>query len=391
MTRPTPDQIVNVIREVYGVADGDIPLHAPVFGGNESAYVQQTIASTFVSSVGAYVSRFEDMLKECTGAAHAIATVNGTTALQMALILAGVQHGDMIVTQSLSFVATANAARHAGAEPAFVDVDSDTLGMSPAALRRFLETECKPVEGHCRHIASGKRIAACVPMHSFGLPCNLLEIMAVCAEWNIPLVEDAAESLGSEYQGRACGTFGLVSSLSFNGNKIVTTGGGGAILTSNPDIARRARHLTTTAKQPHRWRFTHDEVGYNFRMPNINAALGCAQLERLPEFVTYKRDLADRYRRRFRDIGIDFQNEPSNSKAMYWLCAILMKDEAERDALLEFSNARGVMTRPIWDPLHELPMYCGSPRGDLPVTMDIARRLVNIPSGFRDSTVAAHA
>jgi perosamine synthetase len=388
MTRPDVGDIVAALREVYGVAQGDIPLHAPVFGGHEKQYVEDTIESTFVSTVGAYVSRFEDMLKERTGAAVAVAMVNGTTALQIALQLAGVKQGDLVITQSLSFVATANAVRHLGAEPAFVDVEHETLGLCPRALRRFLESECAMQDGAPMHKPTGRRLAACVPMHSFGMPCSLMEIMQVCEEWSIPLVEDAAEALGSMYQGKPCGTFGLVSSLSFNGNKIVTCGGGGAILTNDIELGRRAKHLTTTAKLPHRWRFTHDEVGFNYRMPNINAALGCAQLERLDEFIAYKRDLADRYRRRFSDMGIAFQNEPANSKSIFWLCAILMKDAAERDALLEASNNAGVMTRPIWDPLHQLPMYSKSPRGDMSVTLDIASRLVNIPSGFREKNPA---
>lgn len=389
MMSPSANDITAAIRDVYGVHDGDIPLHAPVLTGNEGRFVQDTIESTFVSSVGAYVTRFEDMLKEKTGAAYAVATVNGTTALQMALILAGVKPGDMIITQALSFVATANAASHVGASPAFIDVDPDTLGMSPRALKLFLEEHCERRADACWHRTTSQRIAACVPMHSFGTPCHLLGIMDICDEWQIPLVEDAAEALGSTYQERACGTFGLLSSLSFNGNKIVTTGGGGAILTNNEELGRRARHLTTTAKVPHRWQFIHDEVGYNFRMPNINAALGCAQLERLDQFITFKRDLADRYYQKFQPLGVHFLREPTNSQSIYWLCAILLNNRVERDELLEVSNAQGVMTRPIWEPLHNLPMYQHAPRGDLSVTLDIAERLVNIPSGFRDMSNGA--
>lgn len=382
------DDLVAAVREVYGVKEGAVPLHAPVFGGKEKAYLAETIDSTFVSYVGAYVTQFERMLEKITGAAHAIAMVNGTTALHIALVLAGVKPGDLVITQALNFVASANAARHAGAEVAFVDIEPSTLGMCPIALGDFFETQCEWRGGAAWHKATGRRVAACVPMHSFGLPCSLVGIMTVCEEWGVPLVEDAAEALGSQYQGRPCGSFGIAAALSFNGNKIVTTGGGGAILTNDPEIARRGKHITTTAKVPHKWRFTHDEVGYNFRMPNLNAAVGCAQLERLPEFVAYKRDLARRYKQRLTTMDVDFVDEPANSKSIFWLCAILLKDEAERDAFLEASNAADVMTRPVWDPLHELPMYSAAPRGRLDVTLDIARRLVNIPSGFRASGAA---
>lgn len=379
-----PSEIVDVIRDVYGVPAGPIPLHAPVFGGNESAYVQKTIESTFVSSVGEYVSEFEQRLCAVTGATFAIATVNGTTALQIAMLLAGVKPGDMIVSQSLSFVATPNAAAHAGATTAFVDVDRETLGLSPGALAAFLEAQAEKREGGAYHRETGKRIAAVVPMHTFGHPCNMMGILEVAAEWGIPVIEDAAESLGSRYQGRGCGTLGLLGTLSFNGNKIVTTGGGGAILTNDPELARRGKHLTTTAKKPDRWRFMHDEVGYNFRLPNLNAALGVAQLERLDTFIADKRELAAQYRDRFTAMGIEFVSEPANSRSIYWLCAILAKDEAERDAILVATNDAGVMTRPVWEPLHTLPMYADCPRGPLPVTLDIAARLVNIPSGFRE-------
>lgn len=386
MTRPAPADVVTAIRDVYGVKDGAIPLHAPVFGGNESKYVQSTIDSTFVSSVGQFVNDFERKLAEITGARFAIATVNGTTALQIAMVLAGVKPGDMIITQSLSFVATPNAASHAGATTAFVDIDRETLGLCPKALAAFLESECRrDASGITTHIATGKRVAAIVPMHTFGHPCNMIGILDVAQAWGIPVIEDAAESLGSRYQGRGCGTFGLLGTLSFNGNKIVTTGGGGAILTNDEALAKRGKHLTTTAKLPDRWRFMHDEVGYNFRLPNINAALGVAQLERLDAFIAYKRDLAARYRDRFKAMGIEFVSEPANSQSIYWLCAILARDVAERDAILTATNDAGVMTRPVWEPLHTLPMYAASPCGPLPVTKDIAARLVNIPSGFQES------
>ncbi|WP_322103816.1 LegC family aminotransferase [Paraburkholderia sp. J41] len=374
--------ILRIVRETYG-GSGPLPLHAPVFGGNERAYVQATIDSTFVSSVGAYVDQFEHMLAAFTGARHVVATSNGTTALHMALLLADVRPGDLVVTQSLSFVATANAIAHASAAPAFVDVEIGTLGMSPDALRAFLESECDRTEGGTRHRASGRRVSACVPMHSFGFPCRIDEIAGICARWNLALVEDAAEALGSWRDARHCGTTGLLGTLSFNGNKICTTGGGGAIMTNDAGLAKRARHLTTTAKVPHRWRFEHDEIGYNFRLPNLNAALGCAQLERLEDFLAFKRGLAQRYGEAFGAAGIPFLTEPENTRSNYWLCAILLDDEKERDACLEVTNDAGVMTRPVWEPLHTLPMFAQSPRGPLAVTEHVAARLVNIPSGVR--------
>jgi perosamine synthetase len=296
---PSAAAITQAIREVYGVASGPIPLHAPVFEGRERDYVLETIESTFVSSVGAFVDRFESMLQEQTGARHAIAMVNGTTALQLALLVAGVKPGEFVITQSLSFAATSNAIAHASGMPIFIDVEESTLGMSPDALREFLAASCERVSGGCRFKATGDRVAACVPMHTFGMPCRIEEIADICTEWGIALVEDAAEAQGSWHRGRHCGTTGLVGTLSFNGNKTITTGGGGAILTNDAEIARHAKHLSTTAKRPHRWQFYHDEIGYNFRMPNINAALGCAQLERLSTFLAFKRDLASRYRDRF--------------------------------------------------------------------------------------------
>lgn len=379
--------IVQVVREAYRRPEGFLPLHAPIFKGNESAYVQSTIESTFVSSVGEYVAQFETMLQDLTGAAHVIATTNGTTALHMSLLLAGVERDDLVVTQALSFVATANAIAHAGAVPAFVDVDSDSLGMSPSALGAFLIEECERSSKGCIHRATGRRIAACVPMHSFGLPARIEEIVALCDSWGIPVIEDAAEALGSRSGAAHCGTFGLLGTLSFNGNKICTTGGGGAIMTNDSALAKRAKHLTTTAKVPHRWRFEHDAVGFNFRLPNLNAALGCAQLEQLDAFVAFKRNLAHHYQGAFRDAGISVIAERPGTFSNYWLSAILLKDRSERDACLEFTNEAGVMTRPIWEPLHTLPMFCSAPRGALDVTQEIADRLINIPSGVLPAAV----
>jgi len=283
----------------------------------------------------------------------------------------------------LSFVATANAIRHASATPAFVDVEKATLGMSPEALQGFLEAECELRGSVCTHLASGKRVSACVPMHSFGFPCRILDIQKICQLWSIALVEDAAEALGSQYVGRACGTFGLLGTLSFNGNKICTAGGGGAIVTNDDSLAVRAKHLTTTAKIPHRWKFEHDEVGYNFRLPNLNAALACAQLERLQEFVTFKRNLALRYHTAFQSAGIEFVHEPNGAHSNYWLCAILLENLNERDQCLQVTNDAGVMTRPVWEPLHTLKMFRDSPCGDLGVTVNLAQRLVNIPSSVQ--------
>lgn len=373
--------IVQVVRETYGRPEGFLPLHAPIFEGNESAYVQATIESTFVSSVGEYVSQFENMLRDITGAAHVIATTNGTTALHMSLLLAGVERGDLVVTQALSFVATANSIAHAGAMPAFVDVDADSLGMSPTALDAFLANECERSSTGCVHRASGRRIAACVPMHSFGLPARIEDIVKVCEAWHIPVIEDAAEALGSRSGSAHCGTFGLLGTLSFNGNKICTTGGGGAIMTNDAELAKRAKHLTTTAKVPHRWRFEHDAIGFNFRLPNLNAALGCAQLEQLDAFVAFKRELVRRYNEAFAKAGIPVVAERQGTFSNYWLCALLLKDRAERDACLEATNEAGVMTRPIWEPLHTLPMFSSAPRGHLELTQGIADRLINIPSG----------
>lgn len=374
--------ILQIIRAIYG-GDGLLPLHAPVFAGNESAYVQAALESTIVSSVGAYVDRFEQMLAAYTGARYAIATNTGTAALQTALRVAGVMPGELVITQSLSFVATANAIVHAGALPAFVDIESRTLGLSAAALHAFITEECEQGANGLQHRASGRRVAACVPMHAFGFPGRMDEIVSLCTKWGVTVVEDAAEALGSWRAERHCGTFGRLGILSFNGNKICTTGGGGAILTDDIALAQHARHLTTTAKVPHRWRFEHDEIGYNYRLPNLNAALGCAQLEQLESFLHFKRDLAQRYRAAFEAADVPFLAEPEGTRANYWLCAVLLRNRAERDACLQMTNEAGVSTRPSWEPLHTLPMFAGSPHGSLAVTIDIAARLLNLPSGVR--------
>lgn len=373
------DAIIRFVREQYQSNDF-IPLHAPVFPGNEQAYVADTIESTFVSSVGAYVDRFEAQTALYTGSPRAVATVNGTAALHAALVLAGVQRGDLVITQPLTFVATCNAIAYCGAEPVFVDVDKSTLGLSPEALQAWLEQYAFiDDEGACRSRNDSKVIRACLPMHTFGHPVALDELMRVARKWGLSIVEDAAESFGSFYKGRHTGTFGLVGTLSFNGNKIITTGGGGMILT-NEMLGTKAKHLTTTAKIPHAYEFVHDEVGYNYRMPNLNAALGCAQLEQLEHFVSAKRELASRYRDLFKSKDIEFVSEPEAARSNYWLNAIICNDGAQRQALLKATNDGGVMTRPIWRLMSRLPQFAAARKGDLTNAEWLEDRVVNLPS-----------
>jgi len=377
-------QIIAEIRRLNQAGPEDfLPLHAPVFQGREREYVLQTIDSTFVSSVGAFVDQFEEMLGRISEVKRAVACVNGTAALEVALTLAGVRPDDLVLTQSLSFVATANAVRHVGAEPVFVDIDLETLGLSPEALKDFLHSRAEKTSQGPRDRQTGRRLACCLPMHSFGLPCRLEELLGLCQDWGLPLVEDAAEALGSSYQGRPCGGFGILGALSFNGNKICTTGGGGAILTNDPELGRLAKHLTTTAKRPHRWEFFHDQTAWNYRLPNLNAALGCAQLERLPEFVAYKRRLARDYQNFFVQGPWQSVVEKQGSHSNYWLNAVLLKNRDERDAFLDYSNNHQVQTRPAWEPLHTLPIYKNCPQGPLDNTLAVADRLVNLPSGVR--------
>jgi aminotransferase in exopolysaccharide biosynthesis len=372
--------IVDAIRARYG-AEGFVPLHAPVFGGREKDYLADCIDSTFVSSVGAYVGRFEEMMRVHTGAAHAVAVVNGTAALHMCLVVAGVEAGDEVVTQPLTFVATCNAIVHQGAVPAFVDVDPSNLGMSPAALAAFLETHCeREGEGRVVNRTTGRRVGAVMPMHVFGLPLLIEEIADICGDWGLPLVEDAAESLGSWVGGRHTGTFGLVGAFSFNGNKTVTCGGGGCIVTNEERIARRAKHLTTTAKRPHKWDFYHDEVAWNYRMPNLNAALACAQLEQLDGFLASKRETADYYAGAMRRLNVPFVAERPGSRSNYWLNAVLFSGREERDRFLELSNGQDVMTRPAWVLMHRLPPFAGAFRDPVPNAEFLEDRLVNIPS-----------
>lgn len=372
--------VIEFIRNKYNTS-GFIPLHEPFFIGNEKKYVADCIDTTFVSSVGKYVDRFEQMIAEYTGAKYAIATVNGTAALHIALLLAGVNSGDEVITQPLTFVATANAIIHANAKPIFVDVDKDTMGLSPEKLQRFLKQNAFVAPDiQCINMNTGKRIAACILMHTFGHSCKTDEIKAICDEYNIALIEDAAESLGSYYKGKHTGTFGLMGTLSFNGNKTITTGGGGMIITDNEEFTKKAKHITTTAKVPHQWEYVHDMVAYNYRLTNINAALGCAQMEKLPMFIEKKRQLADDYKVFFKNLDIQFISEPENSKSNYWLNAIVLKSKEERDSFLKFTNDNGVMTRPIWQLMNRLEMYKNYQCSDLSNAEWLADRVVNIPS-----------
>lgn len=373
------DSLVRFVREYYRTNDF-IPLHAPVFIGNEREYVADTIESTFVSSVGAYVDRFERDIAAYTGSLQATATVNGTAALHIALKLAGVQAGELVITQPLTFVATCNAIAYCNAQPVFVDVDRHTLGLSPVALAAWLEEYAfLDNEGLCRTKKDGRTIRACVPMHTFGHPVELDGLVSVCARWNLALVEDAAESLGSFYKGRHTGTYGLLGTLSFNGNKIITTGGGGMIL-ADTALATRAKHLTTTAKTPHPFEYVHDELGYNYRLPNLNAALGCAQLEQLENFVASKRQLAERYADYFKGRDQQFVSEPPECRSNYWLNAVVCEDRQQRDALLKACNDQGIMTRPIWALMNHLSMYASSLKGDLTTAEWLEERVVNLPS-----------
>ena len=414
-------EVVDYIKNIYGNKDF-IPLHAPVFTGNEKKYVNECIDTTFVSSVGKFVDRFEEMIQDYTGTTKAVACVNGTNALHLALLLSGVKQGEEVLTQSLTFIATCNAIAYSGAEPVFIDVDPDTLGLSPKALRTWLEentmmqtpdtepvevsssqtvevsssqtvevSKCQTIEvlnasraKVCINKKTGRRIAACVPMHTFGHPCRIDEIVEICLEYNIAVVEDAAESLGSFYKDKHTGTFAPIGILSFNGNKTITTGGGGMLLFQDVETGVLAKHLTTQAKVPHAWEFVHDHIGYNYRLPNINAALGCAQMEQLECFIANKRETARHYQAFFEKLPeIEFFTEPLHSRSNYWLNVILFKDKAAQQAFLKQSNENGVMTRPAWQLMHSLSMFSHCQYQDLKNTTYIADRLVNIPSSVR--------
>lgn len=374
----TAEALVAQVREIFG--SGFIPLHRPVFEGNEKQYLIDCIDSNFVSSVGARVNEFEQQIAEFTGARFAVATVNGTAALHIALLMAGVQRDEEVISQALTFIATCNALSYVGAHPVFVDVDRDTLGLSPVALRNWLQANAEIRDGQAWNRHTGRRIAACVPMHTFGFPLRIEQIVAVCAEYGIAVVEDAAESLGSYVGSRHTGTFGRLATLSFNGNKVITTGGGGMIITDDEQLARHAKHITTTAKVPHAYEFVHDEIGYNYRLPNLNAALGCAQMERLQPMLDAKAEVADRYRSFFAGTEIRFVEPLPGTRANFWLNAIVLESAQDRDALLAYTNSRDVMTRPIWRLMSSLPMYAHCQHDGLENSRWLEERVVNLPS-----------
>ncbi len=398
-----PQEVVAVLRDLLPPPGDGLALHEPRFAGREWDYVKDCIDSGWVSSAGAYVDRFEAELAEVTGAGHAIACMNGTAALHLGLQLAGVERGDEVLLPALTFVASANAAAYIGAVPHFVDSEETTLGLDPQRLAAYLKDIATfDAEGRCRNRATGRRIAAVVPMHTFGHPVDMDPLLELAAKTGIAVVEDAAEALGSTYKGRGAGSLAPLAALSFNGNKIATTGGGGALLTDDAELAARARHLTTTAKRAHAWAYEHDEIGYNYRMPNLNAALGCAQLEQLPGFLAAKRELAARYAEAFAGLaGARFFTEQGFARSNYWLNLLLLDetaaaddsspDSSARDAVLAASNAAGYRTRPAWNLMPSLPMYKDCPRMDLAVAESLARRIVNLPSSAILGTGIAHA
>ena len=378
------NNLISFIRSTFKESEAFIPLHEPRFFGNEKKYLLDAVDSTFVSSVGAYVDKFEDMMCKITGAEYAIALVNGTNALHLSLLLAGVEKDDEVLVQSLTFIATANAISYCNATPNFVDVDKETLGLSPSLLKEYLDEIAEMRDGRCFNKKTGKRISACVPMHTFGFPLYIDELVDLCNEYNIPVVEDAAESLGSYYKGKHTGVFGLVGVFSFNGNKIVTAGGGGCIITNDESIAIKAKHLSTQAKIPHKWEYKHDDIGYNYRMPNLNAALACAQLEKLDLYVENKRELSDLYYEFLKENkSLDLLREIKNARANHWLNAVVLEDKKERDNFLTFTNENGIMTRPIWGLMNKLEMFKDCPHADVSNAEWLEDRVVNITSSVR--------
>lgn len=376
-------KIIRFIHQIYGTEDF-VPLAVPKFIGNEKKYLEECIDTTFVSSVGKFVDRFEEEMAHYTGAKKAVVCVSGTNALHMSLMLVGVERDDEVLTQALTFIATCNALSYIGAHPVFIDVDRSTMGLSPDAMKEWLVKNAEMKNGQCYNKNTGRRVKACVPMHTFGHPVRIEEIAALCKEYHIELVEDAAESIGSKYKGRHTGTFGKVGAVSFNGNKTITTGGGGMMLFQDEELGKLAKHITTQAKIPHRWEFRHDHIGYNYRMPNINAALGCAQLENLDEFLISKREVAKEYAAFFRNMdGIDFFEEPENCFSNYWLNVVILKDKAAQLEFLEYTNNHGVMTRPIWELMNRLPMFKDCENDGLENTIWLADRVVNIPSSVK--------
>ena len=377
------DKVISFIKDLYGNMDFT-PLSVPVFIGNEKKYLNECIDTTFVSSVGKFVDRFENDMAAYTGAKRAVVCVSGTNALHMAMMLVGVERDDEVLTQALTFIATCNAISYIGAHPVFIDVDKTTMGLSPEAVKEWLVKNGEIKNGQCYDKQTGRRVKACVPMHTFGHPVRIEELTDICAEWHIELVEDAAESIGSKYKGIHTGLFGKVGALSFNGNKTITTGGGGMLLFNDEELASLAKHLTTQAKVPHRWEFKHDHIGYNYRMPNINAALGCAQLEHLDEYIADKRATAKAYEEFFNNVdGIDFFTEPADSFSNYWLNVVILKDKDAQQKFLQETNDNGVMTRPIWELMNRLPMFEHCQHDSLRNTIWFADRVVNIPSSVR--------
>lgn len=393
-TELSTQAVLKALQSVLPQGSGFVSLHEPRFAGNEWTYAKECLDTGWVSSVGKFVDRFEEDLAAYTGVRRAIAVVNGTAALHICLLLAGVKADDEVLMPALTFIATANAVSYCGAVPHFIDCEETTLGVDPRRLAIYLEEIAEQRPDGCFNRLTGRRIKAIVPMHTFGHPVDLDPLSEVCRRFNITLIEDAAESLGSFYKGRHTGQSGLLSALSFNGNKTITTGGGGAILTNDEELGRLAKHITTTAKVPHRWEFNHDMIGYNYRMPNINAALGCAQLEQLPGLLAAKRALAGRYRSAFAGIsGVRFFSEPANSQSNYWLNTLLVDESCadQRDALLAATNDAGIMTRPAWALMHRQPMFAGCPRMNMPVAESLERRLINIPSSAILGSGSDHA
>lgn len=375
--------VVSFIHELYG-GEGMIPLHVPTFRGNEKKYLNECIDSTFVSSVGKFVDRFEEMMADYTGTPKAVVCVNGTNALHMAMLLVGVEREDEVITQALTFIATSNAISYIGAHPVFIDVDKDTMGLSPDAMEAWLKENAEIKGESCFNKRTSRRIKACVPMHTFGHPLHLDKLVEVCNRYHIELIEDAAESLGSFYKGKHTGTFGKIGAISFNGNKTITTGGGGMLLFQDETLGKFAKHLTTQAKVPHRWEFVHDHIGYNYRMPNINAALGCAQLEEIDHILANKRETAEKYKQFFSNKeNIQFFTEPEGSKSNYWLNAVLLNDKEAQLKFLEYTNDHAVMTRPVWELMNRLPMFKDCETDGLENTVWFANRVVNIPSSVR--------
>ena len=377
------NQVTDFIHQLFGTKE-TVPLHAPLFIGNEKKYLNECIDTTFVSSVGKFVERFEEEIAAYTGAKKAVVCVSGTNALHMAMMLVGVKREDEVLTQALTFIATCNAISYIGAHPIFIDVDIETLGLSPKAVKAWLGKNAELRNGVCYNKKTGRRIKACVPMHTFGHPVKIDELVQICNEWHIELVEDAAESIGSLYKGQHTGTFGKVGAISFNGNKTITTGGGGMLLFQDEELGKFAKHLTTQAKVPHRWAFVHDHIGYNYRMPNINAALGCAQLENLDRYIENKRETAQIYADFFKNISeITFFTEPENCCSNYWLNVVMLKDKATQQEFLEYTNDHGVMTRPVWELMNHLEMFKHCETDGLKNTEWVADRIVNIPSSVR--------